>query len=277
MTTIDAHQHFWRYSPAEYGWIDGSMPALRRDFLPRDLEPLLRAAGFDGCVAVQARQTLEETTWLLDLADAHAFIAGVVGWADLQSPDVERDLAALAPRKKLVGIRHIVQAEPDGFLLRPAFQRGIAALERFGLAYDILIYARHLKVASEFVKRFPSQRFVLDHCAKPEIKRQAIGEWREDLRRLAAHPNVCCKLSGLVTEADWRTWTPAQIRPYIDVAADCFGATRLMIGSDWPVCTVAASYERTMAVVIDAIASWSEVDRAAVLGQTAGRFWRIPR
>lgn len=272
---IDAHQHFWRYDPAEYGWIDESMSALRRDFLPHDLEPLLQAAGFGGCVAVQARQTLEETRWLLELAIEHPFIAGVVGWVDLQSPAVERDLETFAGRRKLVGIRHIVQAEPDDFLVRPAFLRGIAALARFNLAYDILIYPRHLKAAATLVSRFPSQRFVLDHLAKPDIRRQAIDDWREDLRGLARFPHVCCKLSGMVTEADWHGWTPDHLRPYIDVAAECFGAARLMIGSDWPVCTLAAGYERTMAVVKDAIAAWSPDERAAVLGGTAARFWNL--
>ena len=272
---IDAHQHFWRYDPAEYGWIDESMSALRRDFLPHDLEPLLQAAGFGGGVAVQARQTLEETRWLLELAIEHPFIAGVVGWVDLQSPAVERDLETFAGRRKLVGIRHIVQAEPDDFLVRPAFLRGIAALARFNLAYDILIYPRHLKAAATLVSRFPSQRFVLDHLAKPDIRRQAIDDWREDLRGLARFPHVCCKLSGMVTEADWHGWTPDHLRPYIDVAAECFGAARLMIGSDWPVCTLAAGYERTMAVVKDAIAAWSPDERAAVLGGTAARFWNL--
>lgn len=272
---VDAHQHFWRFDAAEYGWIDDSMAALRRDFLPPDLKPLLDAAGFDACVAVQARQTVEETRWLLELAIEYPFIAGVVGWADLRSPDVERDLEKFAGRRKLVGMRHIVQSEPDDFLLRPDFQRGIGALARFNLAYDILIYPRHLEAARLLVSQFPSQRFVLDHVAKPEIRRQAIAEWREGLRRLSRFPNVCCKLSGMVTEADWHAWTPEQIRPYIEVAAECFGASRLMIGSDWPVCTIAATYERAMAVVSDAIASWSADERAAVLGGTAMRFWNL--
>lgn len=279
---IDSHQHFWRYSPAEYGWIDESMHALQRDFLPADLKPLMTAAGFDACVAVQARQTLQETTWLLELAAANPFIAGVVGWVDLQSPDVERELEAVADQKKLVGVRHIVQAEADDFLLRAAFQRGIGLLEKFGLAYDILVYPRQLKAATQFVARFPSQRFVLDHLAKPEIRGNALRpgsghakEWREDLRRLAALPNVCCKLSGLVTEADWSSWTPDQLRPYLEAAFECFGPERLMIGSDWPVCTVAASYERTMGVIGDYVARCSETERNAVLGGTAARFWNL--
>jgi L-fuconolactonase len=272
---IDAHQHFWRYDPAEYGWIDESMTRLRRDFLPEDLEPLMDAAGFDACVAVQARQTPEETRWLLELAAANPFIAGVVGWVDLQSAAVERELDALSGQKKLVGIRHIVQAEPDDFLLRPSFQRGVGLLERFGLTYDILIYPRHLKAAGEFVARFPSQRFALDHLGKPEIRSGRSDEWQRDLRALSRFPNVVCKLSGLVTEADWQSWTPDEVRPYLDAAFECFGANRLMIGSDWPVCTLAAPYERTMAVIGDYVARCSEAERGAVLGGTAARFWNL--
>src|SRR5437773_10042679 len=181
---IDAHQHFWRYDAAEYGWIDGSMASLRRDFLPVDAKREMDAAGFDGAIAVQARQTLEETGWLLSLADAHPFILGVVGWVDLQSPSVDRDLARVSSHPKLVGVRHIAQSEPDDFLSRPAFRRGIAQLERFDLTYDILIYARHLPQAVRLVADFPSQRFVLDHAAKPDIRGGAIDAWRRDLENL---------------------------------------------------------------------------------------------
>ena len=273
---IDAHQHFWRYDAAEYGWIDESMAALRRDFMPRDLEPMLRSAGFDACVAVQARQTLEETRWLLSLADAHPFIAGVVGWVDLQADDVRLQLERFAAHPKMVGVRHIVQAEADDrFLLRPEFCRGISLLHEFGLPYDILIYSRHLAVAAEFAARFERQAFVLDHLAKPPIKGGEIDGWARELRRLAAFPNVFGKLSGVVTEADWRRWTPAQIRPFLDIAFDCFGANRLMIGSDWPVCTLAADYARTVSVVTDYVSQLSRDERAAVLGGTAQRFWNL--
>jgi L-fucono-1,5-lactonase len=273
---VDAHQHFWRYDPVEYGWIDDSMSALRRDFLPLDLEPLMRRAGIEACVAVQARQSLDETRWLLSLADAHPFIAGVVGWVDLQSPDVTRDLESLARHPKLVGIRHIVQSEPDDrFLLRPAFLRGLERLEEFGLAYDILIYSRHLPVATELAQRLPRQRFVLDHLAKPDIRGRQRDAWARDLRALAAQPNVAAKLSGLVTEADWTGWTSEDMDPYLDVAFECFGAERLMIGSDWPVCTVAGDYERTMAVVINDLAQRSSHERDAVLGGNAIRFWNL--
>jgi len=274
---VDAHQHFWRYDAAQYPWIDDAMAALRRDFLPEDLAPALQRAGFAACVAVQARHAIDETRWLLELADAHPFVAGVVGWVDLQSARAGADLEVLARHPKLVGIRHIAQAEPDDrFLLRPSFVEGLALLEEFDLAYDILIYSRHLPAAADLAARLPRQRFVLDHLAKPDIRGRAIDPWARDLRALAACPNVCAKISGLVTEADWRRWTPADIRPYLDVAFDCFGAERLMVGSDWPVCTVAGDYARTMAVVVDYLAEHAAADRDAVLGGNALRFWKLP-
>jgi L-fuconolactonase len=273
---IDAHQHFWRYHPAEYGWIDDSMSVLRRDFLPADAQRRMASVGVDACVAVQARQTLEETRWLLALADAHRFIAGVVGWVDLQSSDARAQLEAFGDHPKLVGIRHIVQSEPDDrFMLRSSFGAGLALLEEFGLAYDLLVYSRHLPVAAELADRFPALRFVLDHLGKPGIRAGAIETWARDLRALASRPNVWAKVSGLVTEADWREWTAHSLRPYLDVAFDCFGAERLMIGSDWPVCTVAADYPRTMRVVVDYMADRPANERDAVLGGTAQRFWNL--
>ena len=273
---IDSHQHFWRYDPREYGWIDERMDVLKRDFLPADLEPPMRAAGFDRSVAVQARQTLEETAALLAWADGNPFVAGVVGWVDLCSADLRRQLDRFARHPRLVGVRHIVQSEPDDrFLLRPDFGRGIALLEEFGLAYDILIYARHLPVAAEFVRRFPRQPFVLDHLAKPDVAGGEIRKWSRDLRALAEAPNVSAKLSGLVTEADWTAWTADRIRPYLDVAFECFGAGRLMIGSDWPVCTVAGDYGRTMGVVTDYVAGRPAAEREAVLGGNARAFWSL--
>ena len=273
---IDAHQHFWRYDPAEYGWIDDSLAALKRDFLPADVQPLMTAAGFDGCVAVQARQTEEETRWLLSLADAHPFILGVVGWVDLTAPDVAARLERLAHRR-LVGIRHIVQAEPDGFLAREDVRRGIAALERRRLAFDMLVYARQLPDAAAFAAAFPRHRLVLDHLGKPDIRGDGFNVWYREVRRLAALPHVCAKLSGLVTEARWAAWTPETLRPYIDAALDCFGADRLMIGSDWPVCTVAGDYEAVTAAVADAVSALSAAERDAVLGVTAQRFWNLSR
>ncbi len=273
---IDAHQHFWFYNRREFDWIDDAMASLRRDFLPAALKPELDRAGFQGCVAVQARQTLEETRWLLELAASSPFILGVVGWVDLQSPQVRSQLQELAANPRLVGVRHVVQGEPDDrFLLRPEFMRGIAALEEFDLAYDILIYTRHLPVAAEFVGQFPRQRFVLDHLAKPPIRSGSLHPWTDGIRRLAAFPNVYCKLSGMVTEADWQRWQPGDMTPYLDVAFECFGPERLMIGSDWPVCTVAASYGRAMQVVKDYRGRHTEQVREAVLGGNAQRFWKL--
>jgi L-fuconolactonase len=273
---IDAHQHFWRYDQGEYGWIDDSMGALRRDFLPADLKPELERAGFQGCVAVQARQTLQETRWLLELAERAPFILGVVGWVDLRSSGVGFELEALAYESKFVGVRHIVQSEPDDrFLLQPEFLCGISILEEFDLAYDILIYAKHLPVAAEFVARFPRQRFVLDHLAKPPIKSGALDPWARGIRELAAFPNVYCKVSGLVTEADWQAWKPEDMRPYLDVAFECFGPNRLMIGSDWPVCTVAAPYSLVMDVVKNYLSKYAAEERNAVLGGNAAKLWRL--
>jgi len=274
---IDSHQHFWHYSAAEYEWIDDSMSVLRRDFLPSDARREMDLAGIDACVAVQARQTLEETRWLLELADSATFIAAVVGWVDLQADDVEAQLARFAAHSKLVGVRHIVQSEPDPrFLLRPAFCRGISLVEELHLTYDILIYPRQLPAAIELVSRFPRQRFVLDHLAKPEIRTGEIREWERHIRELAEARNVWCKVSGLVTEADWTRWTAADVRPYLDVAFDCFGADRLLAGSDWPVCTVAANYGRTMSLLTDYLEHRPSSERDAVLGGNAARFWGLP-
>lgn len=252
------------------------MAVLRRNFLPADLKPELKATGFLGSVVVQTRQTLEETRWLLELADPDSSILGVVGWADLRAPDIRLQLKALAGNSKLVGLRHIVQSEPDEhFLLQPDFLRGMSALEEFDLAYDILIYTKHLPAAVDFAQRFPRQRFVLDHLAKPPIKDGEMNRWAEGIRRLAAFPNVFCKLSGLVTEADWNHWTAEQIRPYLEVAFESFGPERLMIGSDWPVCLVAASYARVIEIVRSYIVRLSQKAQADVLGGTAQRFWRL--
>jgi L-fuconolactonase len=275
---VDAHQHFWMYNEREYAWIDESMAALRRDFLPDELKPELECNGFQGCVAVQTRQALEETRWLLELAEQAPFILGVVGWVDLRSPRLRFELEEFARHSKLVGVRHIVQSEPDErFLLQPDFLRGIAMLEEFDLAYDILIYTRHLPVAAEFVAEFPRQRFVLDHLAKPPIRSGAIDVWERGIRELAAFQNVYCKLSGLVTEADWQAWKPEDMRPYLDVAFECFGPSRLMIGSDWPVCTVAGSYSRVMNLVKDYLGKYAAEERDAVLGGNAATFWRLKR
>jgi len=272
---IDAHQHFWTYNQREFGWIDEPMASIRRDFLPADLKPELEKNGFHGSVLVQVRQSLEETRWMLELAKENPFILGVIGWVDLRSSRLRTELESFARNPKLVGIRHIVQSEPDDFLLRPDFLRGISLLEEFDLAYDILIYTQHLPIAAEFVERFPRQRFVLDHLAKPPIKSGAVDLWARGLRNIAAFPNVSAKVSGLVTEADWQSWKPEDIRPYLDVAFECFGPRRLMIGSDWPVCTVAASYAQVVNLVEDYVSSYAAEERDAVLGGNAAKFWRL--
>jgi L-fuconolactonase len=272
---IDTHQHYWHYNPVEYAWIDDTMAVIRRDFLPDDARREMEAVGFDAAIAVQVRQTLDETRWSLSLAARHPFIAGVIGWVDLQSPTVAADLDRLAGEAALVGIRHIVQAEPDDFLSRPAFRRGLAALEARNLPYDLLVYARQLGAAVDVVGAHPGQRFVLDHLGKPDIRGGGYAAWRRDFDRIARFPNVWCKLSGLVTEADWRAWTPGQLRPYLDAAFEAFGPARLMVGSDWPVCTVAASYGDVMRVVLDALAEYSEDERARVLGGTARDVWNL--
>jgi L-fuconolactonase len=273
---IDAHQHFWVYDPREHGWIGDSMTSIRHDFLPVDLKPELERSGFDGSVAVQVRQTLEETRWLLELAASSSYIRGVVGWVDLRSAQVRTQLESFAENPKLVGIRHIVQSEPDDqFLLRPDFLRGISVLGEFDLAYDLLIYPKHLPVAAEFVRHFPSQRFVLDHMAKPPIKSGEIQSWARDIRDLALLPNIFCKLSGLVTEADWQRWTPEHLLPYLDAVFECFGPERLMIGSDWPVCTVASSYSQAVDIVKNYVSNFPVEVREAVLGGNAARFWKL--
>jgi L-fuconolactonase len=272
---IDAHQHFWIYNQREYDWIDETMAAIRHDFLPADLKRELENTGFAGSVVVQVRQTLDETRWLLELAENNPFILGVVGWVDLRSPRVHADLQSFAGESKLVGIRHIVQSEPDDFLLDPDFLRGISMLQEFDLAYDLLIYTKHLPLAAEFVKRFPRQRFVLDHLAKPPIRSGAIDLWARGMRELASFPNIHAKVSGLVTEADWQEWKAEDLRPYLDVAFESFGAPRLMIGSDWPVCTVAASYAQVVNLVKDYMSSYTAEEREAVFGGNAANFWRL--
>jgi len=273
---IDAHQHFWRYSPQEYGWIGPDMAVLQQDRLPAHLAPLLAASGIDGTVAVQARQTLAETQWLLHLADQHSFIKGVVGWVNLRSPDLHAQLERFSNHPKFCGVRHVVQDEPDDqLMLRDDFQRGIAALAEFGLTYDLLILPCHLPVANELVNRFPNQSFVLDHIAKPLINDGALEPWATDIGQLAALPNVWCKVSGLITEANWQNWQVADFWPYLDVVFEAFGPQRIMFGSDWPVCTLAGSYEQVFGLVAEYVGQLSTDELTAILGETARRFYGL--
>jgi len=275
---LDAHQHFWRYSPAEYAWIDARMARIARDFLPADLLPELARAGLDGALAVQARSSLAETHFLLELARAEPRIRGVVGWIDLCGDDVRGVLDGLADQPRLVGLRHIVQDEPDDrFLLRPDFQRGIAALAGRDLVYDVLVYPRQLEAVRAFVAAFPAQTFVLDHLAKPAIARGERQPWEQAFRALGAFPNLACKVSGLVTEATWNAWKPADFRFYLDVALETFGAGRLLFGSDWPVCLLAArDYATVHALVSDWAATLSPGARAGLFGANAARLYRLP-
>jgi L-fuconolactonase len=272
---IDAHHHLWKYSAEEYGWIDETMAELRRDFLPADLTSAMREAGVDGAIVVQARQTLEETNWLLDLADRNEAIYGVVGWAPIAAEGFEAVLGELQSRPKLKGLRHIAQAEPDGYLLREDFNRGIRALGGSGLVYDVLIYERQLAEAIEFVDRHPSQKFVLDHVAKPRIREGALEPWSHHMRELAQRENVVCKLSGMVTEADWKRWSLEGMRPYLDVAVEAFGPQRLMAGSDWPVCLVACGYAQWFGVLEEYFAGFSAQEREAVFGGSAERTYGV--
>jgi L-fuconolactonase len=262
---IDTHQHFWKYSKEQYPWIGEGMEVLAQDRLPADLNSLLDSNGIDGTVAVQARQVVEETEALLAMAEKYDFIRGVVGWIDLRSPGVEAQLERFRDKTKLVGVRHVVQDEPDEkFVLREDFMRGIGKLKVYNLVYDILIFPHQLTAAIELVKRFPDQVFILDHMAKPHIKDGQISPWESDIRKLALFENVSCKMSGMVTEADWHNWTAEDFRPYMEVVLEAFGVERLTIGSDWPVCTLAGQYHSVVSIAADFIAQLSDNEQQAI-------------
>lgn len=274
---IDSHQHFWHYDPAEHVWMTDAMTALKRDYLPEDLKPLMDRAGIHGTVAVQARQNLKETEWLLELSDRHDFIRGVVGWVDLRSSQVRDQLEKDARHPKLVGVRHVVHDEPDDrFMLYPEFLRGLEALAEFNLTYDLLLFQKHLPIAVQVVRLFPRQRFVLDHIAKPSIKAGSLSPWDDDIRALARFENVYCKVSGMVTEAAWRQWTAEDFKRYLDVVFDCFGTDRLMFGSDWPVCTLSADYEAVVRIVRDYVQLFPQTIQERVLGRNAAGFYGLP-
>jgi L-fuconolactonase len=274
---VDSHQHFWEYSKQQYPWIQPAWP-IRKSFLPPDLKPFLDGQMIDGCLAVQARQSIEETIWLLDLAKQFPFIAGVVGWINLlvDTPQaIARQLESI-DRQKLVGVRHVVQDEPDDhFMLRTDFQAGIATLREHNLTYDILIFPKQLPAAIELARKFPQQRFVLDHIAKPIIREGLFEPWSSQIQELARSPNVFCKVSGMVTEARWHEWIAADFRPYLDVVWSTFGEDRLMFGSDWPVCLLSADYSRVTRIVTDYLAQFPEATREKVLGGNAIRFYNL--
>jgi len=275
--TIDAHHHLWKYSAVEYGWITPEMRVIRRDFLPKDLEPLMHHFGIEGTVAVQARQTLEETTWLLGLAEQHRLIRGVVGWVPLtDGARVKQSLERFRGNSKLRGVRHVIQDETDPqFILRKDFNEGVSALREFQLRYDVLIFERHLPAAIEFVDRHPDQTFILDHVAKPRIKDGVLSPWDRNIRELAKRQNVYCKLSGMVTEADPQHWTPEGLQPYIDVVLAAFGPKRLMYGSDWPVMLLAGDYARWYRTVTVAISKLSKAEQDRIMGGTAAEAYGV--
>jgi len=256
---IDAHHHLWKYDAPQYPWISEGMGILQRDFLVQDLLDVLTESDIDGVVTVQARQALAETRWLLELARHHDFIRGIVGWVALIDPRVDRDLEHFSTHAKLKGVRHALHDEPDDlYILREDFNRGIRLLKNFGLRYDLLIFERHLPPTIEFVDRHPNQIFILDHIAKPRIREGVISPWRENITELARRENVFCKLSGLVTEASWRSWTEADLDPYLQIVLAAFGAKRTMFGSDWPVMLLGSSYKRWVDVVQRSISQLSE-------------------
>jgi L-fuconolactonase len=272
---IDSHQHFWIFDPIRDSWIDDSMANIRKDFLPEDLQPLLKTNKMDGCIAVQADQSEEETLFLLELADKNPFIKGVVGWVDLCSSAIESRLEYFSEFQKLCGVRHIVQAEPKGFLLNENFQNGIKLLEKYNLTYDILVHHKQLEEVIEFVKKFPNQKFVLDHIGKPAIKTKEIEDWKATIQQLATFPNVYCKLSGMVTETDFNNWNYTDFVPYLEVVFNSFGVERILFGSDWPVCLVAGNYEKVLAIIERYIAEFSEEEKTLIMGKNAQNFYNI--
>jgi L-fuconolactonase len=273
---IDAHHHLWKYNPRDYVWMTGEMQVLRRDFLMTDLQPLMRDAGVTGVVTVQARQTLEETQWLLGVAKEHREIRGVVGWVPLIAEDVEDTLSKFAANPVLKGVRHVLHDEPDDdYMLRPDFNRGIRALRRFGLTYDILIFERHLPQTIRFVQQHPDQVFIVDHIAKPRIRDGLVSPWRERLLELASCPNVFCKISGMVTEARWHAWTDRDLAPYFEIGLNAFGPKRLMFGSDWPVVTLASDYRRWVRTFREAIAALTADEQAFITTRTAAETYRL--
>jgi L-fuconolactonase len=272
---IDAHQHFWIYDQHRDSWMNDDMQAIRKDFLPDDLFPLLQQNNIDGCIAVQAGQSTGETDFLLQLADKNDFIKGIVGWVDLRDSEIEQQLQKYSSCKKLKGFRHIVQDEPENFLLREDFCRGISLLKDFHFTYDILVYSFQLHSVIKFIELFPGHRFVIDHIGKPGIKNRRIEQWQNDMKEIAQHPNVYCKLSGMVTEAEWKRWTVADLRPYMDVVFENFGTDRIMFGSDWPVCLLSASYRQCCEIIEQNTVYLNEEKKRKVWGENAIRFYNI--
>lgn len=273
--TIDTHVHFWKYDKKRDAWITDDMKVLQQDYLPGQLASTLKRNGVDACIAVQADQSELETHFLVELSKTNDIIKGVVGWIDLRNENIQERLAYFSQYSIIKGWRHVVQGEPDDFLLGKEFQRGIAALQPYGYKYDILIYPKQLKAALEFVSVFPDQPFVIDHCAKPEVRYNKIDDWKAQMKEMAQHPNVCCKLSGLLTEAKWKGWSPGEFYPYLDAVTEAFGTRRLLFGSDWPVILVAGSYVQWKSLLQKYFEQFSEEERENVFGANAAKFYGI--
>ncbi len=273
---LDSHQHFWQYNPNEHVWMNDQMEILKHDYLPTDLEPLLKESGFDGTIAVQARQLVAETEWLLKLAGQNEIIKGVVGWVDLRSEKIGEQLDKYSKNSKLKGVRHVVQDEPDdNFMLGTAFQNGIAQLKKYKLTYDLLVYPKQLPASIDLVKKFPEQLFVIDHIAKPDIMNKVMKGWAENMSAMASFPNVYCKLSGMVTETNWHNWSSEEFKLYMDLVITVFGPNRIMIGSDWPVCTLSGDYKSVMGIVIKYIEQFSKEEQDNILGGNCARFYGV--
>lgn len=276
MQKIDAHQHFWKFDPVRDSWITDDMPAIQKDFMPQDILPLLQEHGFTGTIVVQSDQSEEENVFQLKNAAEHDFIKGVVGWVDLQAENVEDRLAHYAQFSKMKGFRHVLQGETDrALMLKPSFKKGISLLSKYNFTYDILIFPDQLEYAAELVKEFPDQMFVIDHIAKPGIKNKKIAGWKEDIQNIAEAENVYCKISGMVTEADLENWKKEDIKPYIDIVAEAFGTNRIMYGSDWPVCLLAASYDSVLDIVKEYFASFSKNEQDNFFGKNAFTFYNL--
>ncbi|MFD0794705.1 amidohydrolase family protein [Mucilaginibacter litoreus] len=276
MLKIDSHQHFWVYEQQRHGWIIDSMQVLRRDHLPADVEPYLQQYGISGCVAVQADQTPAENDFLINLAKENSFIKGVVGWVNFTADDIKDQLACHSTLPLIKGFRHILQSEPDErYMLNEKFMKGIALLDKYGFSYDILVFPRHLKTARQFVSAHPDQRFVIDHIAKPDIKAKIINGWKEDIQALATFKNVHCKVSGMVTEADWHNHRPVDFKPYLEVIFNAFGADRVMFGSDWPVCNVAGGYSAVLTVINGYINTLTANEQELFWAKNAIDFYRL--
>jgi len=272
---IDTHVHFWKYDKKRDAWITDNMKVLQQDYLPHTLAGTLKRNGVAGCIAVQADQSELETLFLTELAKTHPIIKGVVGWVDLQNENIEERLQYFSQYPVIKGWRHIVQGEPDDFLLRPDFQRGVAALQPYNYTYDILVYPKQLKAVLEFVAKFPEQKLVIDHCAKPLIEGKKIDEWAVQMKAIAQHPDAYCKLSGLFTEAKWKEWSPAEFYPYLDIVFDAFGTDRLMFGSDWPVILVSGMYVQWKSLLEKYMENYKIEEKEKVFGKNAMRFYNL--